>query len=423
MKTKLLSAVAILLSVNLAVRAGTLNNETSNKGTYATCALSVTITAQTNVSCNGGANGSATASATGGSGTYTYSWNTTPPQTTAAATGMPAGTFQVIVTDVISGCIDSAKVTITQPSALTIKDSVVNISCNGANNGKIIALVGGGTTSYGYTWSNGATTSSITNLSTGNYVCTVRDSNKCTIKDSSTITQPTALSSSATSTSAECGKSNGMAVASASGGIPPYSYSWAPMGGTKDTASNIPAGTYTCTVTDSNGCLSGAVVSVSGSTPPALSVTTTQDSGGCTGTATANASGGTSPYTYLWNGGQTTSTITSQCPGNYCCKITDSKGCTDSVCAVVTGISEVSGAMDKISIYPVPATGKLFVDIADNNFDVQYLEVFDVTGRLIDKVQPDTKSNNVELNISNLNVGMYLLKISGSNCNVIKKFL
>src|SRR4029077_17579478 len=111
--------------------------------------------------------GSATANASGGSGTYTYSWNTSPPQSSATATHLTAGTYKVIVTDPIGGCIDSASITITQPSPIVIKDSVTNVTCKGANNGMATAHVSGGTKPYSYKWSNGSTDSTAVNLTPG----------------------------------------------------------------------------------------------------------------------------------------------------------------------------------------------------------------------------------------------------------------
>lgn len=63
------------------------------------CLNSVSATTSTTpVSCVGN-DGSATATVSAGSPPYTYSWNTTPPQTTATATGLAPGTYTVIVDD------------------------------------------------------------------------------------------------------------------------------------------------------------------------------------------------------------------------------------------------------------------------------------------------------------------------------------
>jgi trimeric autotransporter adhesin len=56
----------------------------------------------------------------------------------------------------------------------------------------------------------------------------------------------------------------------------------------------------------------------------------------CDGTATVTAASGTPPYTYLWNNGQTTPSISSLCAGTYTVIVTDSTLCTYSVTATVT---------------------------------------------------------------------------------------
>src|SRR5204862_3667924 len=73
--------------------------------------LSASISSQTDVNCFGGATGSATVAVTGGTPGYTYSWNTTPVQTTATATGLVVGSYLVTVTDANS-CTTTAPVTI-----------------------------------------------------------------------------------------------------------------------------------------------------------------------------------------------------------------------------------------------------------------------------------------------------------------------
>ena len=97
-------------------------------------------TMQTNVSCNGGANGSATVTPVGCAAGYTYSWNTSPVQTGATATGLAAGTYTVIVTD-NSGCTSSTSVTITQPAVLTItgQPSTTNATVTCGTSGQILS--------------------------------------------------------------------------------------------------------------------------------------------------------------------------------------------------------------------------------------------------------------------------------------------
>ncbi len=294
--------------------------------------VSASIASQSNVSCNGGNNGSATATGTGGTLPYSYLW---PPsagnQTTATATNLAAGTYTVTVTDA-NNCTSTATVTITQPMPVTATiSSYTNALCNGACNGTATVVGGGGTPSYTYTWSNTQTTQTATGLCNGTYTVTVRDANNCTAVASVTITQPTLLSASATSSSAYCNQANGSATVNATGGTPSYTFLWN-NGSTNQTAINLIPGSYTVTVTDVNGCTAVAntiVGNVPGGNVTISSVTYTSCNGTCDGAATVSMAGGTPPYTYLWSNGATTMTVSGLCEGIYTITVTDNAGCTD----------------------------------------------------------------------------------------------
>ncbi|MBY8964044.1 T9SS type A sorting domain-containing protein, partial [Flavobacterium sp. D11R37] len=185
--------------------------------------LSASATA-TNVSCNGGNNGTANLTVTGGTGTYTYLWSNNA--TTEDLTGLAAGTYSVTVTDA-NGCTATASVTITEPTVLSASATATNVSCNGGNNGTADLTVTGGTGTYTYLWSNGATTQDLTGLMAGTYSVTVTDANGCTATASVTVTQPTAISATATATNVSCnGGTNGTATVTATGGTGAYTYSW-----------------------------------------------------------------------------------------------------------------------------------------------------------------------------------------------------
>ena len=101
------------------------------------------------------------------------------------------------------------------------------------------------------------------------------------------------------------GGSTGIATVNVNGGTNPISYSWSPSGGTAATANNLPAGNYTVTTTDANGCTSTdnvtisqpAVLAASASSTPALC------NGSSDGDASSAVNGGTTPYSYQWTGG------------------------------------------------------------------------------------------------------------------------
>ena len=301
-------------------------------------AISVTPS-QTNVACNGGTNGTASVAVTGGTPGYTYSW--APSGGTAAtATGLAAGTYTCTITDA-NACTKTQTFTITQPTAFTATTSFTTVSCNGGSNGTASVVPSGGTGPYTYSWApSGGTAATATGLAIGTYTVTVTDANACSITRSVTITQPSALTSTASMTTVACnGGSTGVASINVSGGTAPYTYSWAPSGGTAATASGLPVGVYTVTVTDANACTLTRSFTIT--QPTAISVTPSQTNvacnGGTNGTASVAVTGGTPGYTYSWApSGGTAATATGLAAGTYTCTITDANACTKTQTFTIT---------------------------------------------------------------------------------------
>jgi gliding motility-associated-like protein len=295
-------------------------------------ALASGITAAA-VSCNGGSNGTASVQPSGGTPPYSYQWS---PSGGAgpSASGLIAGTYTCIIRDA-NNCSLVKTITISQPAVLTETLSSTPVSCNGGNNGTASASASGGTPPYTYQWSpSGGTSSSATGLAAGSYTCTVRDANNCSLFKVITISQPTALTETLSSTPVSChGGNNGTASASASGGTPPYSYSWAPVAGTSASLSGLAAHTYTCTILDANGCQIVKTIVVS--EPPSLTLnlssTLVSCNGGSNGTAAAQAGGGNPPYTYQWTpSGGTSSSASGLSASTYTCIVHDANGCVIS---------------------------------------------------------------------------------------------
>ncbi|MDR7372121.1 HYR domain-containing protein, partial [Flavobacterium aquidurense] len=149
--------------------------------------LTATMT-QTNVYCYGEANGSASVLTTGGTGPYSYSWNT--GETTATIENLTVGTYHVTVMDT-KGLKTTADVTITQPEILSAQIIVDDESCSGCKNAFANVVAAGGTLPYTYSWSTGATTASVNNLAEGIYNVGVMDANGCMVISEITITKPT----------------------------------------------------------------------------------------------------------------------------------------------------------------------------------------------------------------------------------------
>ena len=297
--------------------------------------LTVSIAATTNVLCNGGATGSATGVANNGTAGYFYQWNT--GATTATINNLTAGSYTITATDA-NGCNASATVNITQPSAISVNGTVVNVNCNGSSTGSISLNVSGGAGGYSYLWSNGATTSSVNSLAAGTYTVTVKDANNCTQSKSFNVIQSTAITGTFTKTNVSCfGGNNGSLTINVSGGAAPYNYAWA-IGATTATITNRPANTYTVTVTDALGCtnLFSSTITQPNQLVISPTVTNVSCNGGTNGSITIAMVGGVSPYTYLWSNGKTTANNTGLVAGVYTLTVTDASSCSTQSLITVT---------------------------------------------------------------------------------------
>lgn len=297
-----------------------------------------------NVSCFGGHDGTATVSVTGGTPPYFYSWSPYGGNS-ATGTGLGAGTFICLVSDFI-GCQGLAATNpITQPPAISITSTHLNITCNGANNGSINLSVSGGTPPYTYLWSNSLTTPNLTSLSPGIYQVTVTDFKNCQDVYFVNIVEPNLLFVNInTFQNISCfGGSNGSATATVSGGTPPYNFLWS-SGSTSNPATGFTSGMQTVFVTDSKGCSGSASVYLS--QPSILSVITGFSNPNCfngnDGLAWVLAAGGVPPYNYNWTPiGGTNDTANNLHAGIYYITVTDQNSCQSYMPVVISQPSPI----------------------------------------------------------------------------------
>ncbi len=292
----------------------------------------------TNLSCFNASNGTVTSLVSGGTPIYSYNWSS--GETSPNLSGIQAGTFSLTVTD-SKGCKSTKSILITQPTVLNASTSSTNISCNGLADGSVTAITSGGLAGYTYLWKPGlATSATVTNLIAGTYTLYVTDANSCLATAFSTIVEPAVLSVGFVSqTNINCfSGNNGSVTANTSGGTPKYSYVWLPGGQTSNIISNITAGTYSVTTTDTRGCKAKGAIII---TEPALfSLTTSKTDETCNyldnGIATAIPFGGVAGYTFLWQpGALTTNSINNLSNGTYSVYATDAKGCIANSTAVI----------------------------------------------------------------------------------------
>lgn len=286
----------------------------------------------------GNNNGSATANTTAGTGPFTYAWSNTG--TTQTINNLAPGTYTVTITGA-GGCTATASGTLASSTAIAANVSVTNPTC-GNNNGSATANTTAGTGPFTYVWSNTGTTQTINNLAAGGYTVTITGAGGCTATASGTLAASTAISATVTVVDPTCGNNNGSATVNAIGGSSPYTYAWSNTG-TTQTINNLAAGTYTVTVTGTNGCTGTASGTLASSSAIVANVTVVDPTcGQNNGSATANVTAGTGPFTYLWSNTGNTQTISNLAAGTYTVTITGTGGCTGTASgtlATSTGIA------------------------------------------------------------------------------------
>lgn len=214
----------------------------------------------TNATCNQ-SNGSLTINITQAASPYSLTWSNS--QTTPTINGLSAGTYTCSVMDA-NGCTDNFVGAVSNIGGPTVTTSSTNASCTNYNNGTATANASG-IAPITYSWNSSPvqTTSTASNLASGNYICTVTDSAGCVTIVSQQVNAlagnlfmyafPTAV--------AFCAQSTGCANTVVQGGTQPYAYLWS-NASTNSTLTNVASGNYTVTVTDSNGCAISGMVNV-----------------------------------------------------------------------------------------------------------------------------------------------------------------
>ncbi len=323
-----------------------------------------------NISCAGSTNGTAGLSLTGGTGPFTYAWSN--GETTARATSLPAGVSTVTVTDA-NGCKSFAQVAISEPAAILAEATNKKVKCNGEANGEAKVSASGGTGALTYSWSNGATTSTITGLTAGSYTVTVTDAAGCTNVVTTSVSQPPALTLGLSGVAnvvpyTASGTGSGTVVANVQRGgeFGVYTYYWEGPGGyTNGPSTNasflfaIWGGKYVVAITDENGCSITDSTTIGGPGPPSVGIDR------------------------LLNAGLT-----------------------------------------EMTIQPNPNSGIFNLSVKLNELDALNLEVLNVNGQTIERRSTGrVTETEVAFDLSKLPAGLYLLRVTTSRGSATQRLI
>jgi hypothetical protein len=211
------------------------------------------------------------ASGSGGNPPYTYLWSN---GSTAQSVSVGVGTYILTVSD--GTCTDQDTINITNvPTPVINSIPVVDVLCNGGNNGSITVNVSSGTAPYQFSIDNGTTFQSgniFNNLPAGTYNIVITDANGCQVSTTVNITEPTPLVVNPNSTTSTCVLSNGTITINASGGTGAIQYS-IDNGATYQAGnvfSNLATGNYNIVVQDANGCLAASSIAVATEPSPVI---------------------------------------------------------------------------------------------------------------------------------------------------------
>jgi enoyl-CoA hydratase/carnithine racemase len=277
------------------------------------------------------AGGSVTLFASSASG-YSYAWSN--GATTSSIVATTAGAYSVIVTDANGCSATSAATTVTvnpAPPAPAVTASGPTAFCQG---GSVTLTAPAG---YTYSWSNGATTQSITVSQSGVYSVTVRNASGCTATSTGTIVNvdpiPTPFITPSGPTEFCAGGS--VTLTTGSGYA---SYLWS-NGATTQSINVTASGSYSVTTTDSSGC-SGTTAATTVTVDPAPSAVVT------VGGATTFCAGGSvnlfapNGLSYTWSNGATTQSIHVTTTGAYSVTTRNFYGCTATSTPTVVTVTD-----------------------------------------------------------------------------------
>ncbi|MDO5980748.1 T9SS type B sorting domain-containing protein [Flavivirga spongiicola] len=373
----------------------------------------------------------------GSGGPYTFAISPSPASISISSnviSGVPSGTYTITITDTVTTCISTASVTLDPATPVTFTTSVVDVSCNGGNDGSITVSLPASNDNPVYTYEITApivvapqTSNIFTGLIAGTYTVRVNSGRGCFFADDITVTEPSLLTVSGTATAYTCAPDNSVNTSTltinegAGTGTAPYVYS---IDGTNYFTTNTfdiidtgSAQNISIFVRDDNGCIATNTVAIAPLptlTAATVVVATPIDCNG-TGSVAITVTGGSGNFSYqMLPGGtpQASNIFSITAPGDYYFQVNDlTTGCTivtppftvapfDTIDAVITATTAVTCFTDTNGVFEINVTGYT----GPYNYDI-----LDSTGASVRGLTAANTSTNPEV----------VMGLSGGNYTVV----
>lgn len=295
--------------------------------------ISYQLTGVSHESCVGKLDGAISIEVNGGLPPYQFLWSNSA--STQDLTNIGTGLYTCTISD-FGGCL-----LVTDPIFVDFEEvitySLIQLtppSCQGQNDGLATLLISGGQGPYEVLWDSLNSGPVVNQLSDGDYIVTITDSDNCQIEtDLISVTAPQTITAGVSlKRDIECaGEETGFIQLGIFGGVPPYNVLWS-EGSTGNIVTQLPEGNYTVTVTDNAGC-QNVINDIQIESPDSLSISLdniehVNCNGGDNGLINIAVSGGTAHYTYAWSNGERTQDIFNQSAGEYSITVSDFNACT-----------------------------------------------------------------------------------------------
>jgi gliding motility-associated-like protein len=248
------------------------------------------------------------------------------------ATGLQAGAYEVKIFDKYNCSTTVAFELVAAAEPVAIQEQIQEPSC-GMQNGIITLSVGGANAPYTFQWSNGATTSVISDLAAGEYSVEITDKQKCVWTKTYSLTSHSPMQVNLLEQKQpSCGNKDGAIEVMVSGGKPPFSFLWDnSASGTR--LESLGAGVYVLKIKDGSGCELSESFRLEHGPSPSVNIQTQIerdcDSGESRGLAWVTIQGGAPPYQIKWNNGVTNKTeIEFFTTTELQVQVTDASGCS-----------------------------------------------------------------------------------------------